>query len=263
MTNRTRSLEMLIACASLTMVIVLGATSHATDSSTQVVAVVLSHSITAADINPSTVDCASRQATLTAVEYDKWLRDFRTRNLIDTIEMRLFKAYAEEHKLTPSKDDVTAVTDMTRTSREEGNRIALQQVRESTNFTDKQKSDILVAYTTMPSDSADGSHHKFATTLIENWKVQRALHQTYGGRLRLSSFGTHVAVDATVRFLRAEAGRGAFQIHNVGDRNAFWEYVANVHGGDGVVTDEEATRILDSPPWGLPATTNNTHLNKK
>ena len=85
--------------------------------------------------------------------------------------------------------------------------------------------------------------------MIENWKVQRSLHQTYGGRLLLSSFGFHTAVDAQLKFLRDQEKKEAFRIIDTVDRIAFWSHVSNDKYGDGIAGEEEAKRILESPPW--------------
>lgn len=237
-----------IACALLAMAFVISHTSHSYADSTQVVAVVLSRPITLADVNPSTSDMASHQAASTAEEYDKWLQNYRTRNLVGIITAHIFAAYAAEYQLTPSEDDIRTYLEMAAPSRERADLIARQKVCESTNFTAKQKTDFLTAMDGRTSGPSD-AERKFARTVIENWNVQQALHHTYGGRLLLSSFGTHMAVDATVKHLRNEAERGAFMINNEADRTAFWEHLEDTNWGDGVTTEEEATRILDNPPW--------------
>ena len=250
--------KIIMACAFLAMAFVISPISHASADSTQIVAVVFSHPITVADVNPSTSDMAAHQATCTAEEYANWLQNYRTGNLVGIITAHIFTAYAEENNLTPSEDDLASYLKMAEPSRDEANRIALQKVCESTNFTAKQKTDFIATMESRKSGPADADR-KFANAVIENWNVQRALLRAYGGRLLLSSFGTHMAVDATVRFLRDETARGAFQIIDEADRNAFWEHLAYTNWGDGVATEEEGSRILDNPPWKISGSTNNAY----
>ena len=260
MTNRGRTRRIAIACAFLPVAFVVSPTSLASNDSTHVVAVVLSHPVTAADVNPSTSDVASHQATGTAEEHIKWLRNYRARNLVGIITTHIFKAYAEENNLTPSEDDLATYLKMVEPSRDEAHRRALEIVCESTNFTAKQKTDFLAAMETRTAGKADAKR-KLAKAVIENWNVQEALHRAYGGRLLLSSFGTHVAVDANMKYLRDEATKGAFQINDEADRQAFWEHLADTNWGDGVATEEEANRILDNPPWKVSVSTSGDRPN--
>lgn len=258
MIHRSKTRKIVSSCAFLSLAFVVSSPCHAADGSTQVVAAVLSHSITAADVNPSAPDMASQQAAGTAEEFEKWFRNHRAGNLAAIISAHVFTAYAEENNLIPSEADLLAYLEMTASAQDEANRIAIQRVRESTDLTAKQKSEILAVMESHTPGSTD-AERKFPRAVIENWNVQQALHHAYGGRLLLSSFGTHVAIDATVKFMREQAARGAFQIHDEADRLAFWEHLADTSWGDGVATEEEAIRILDNPPWKMPGATSNAN----
>jgi heat shock protein HslJ len=88
-----------------------------------------------------------------------------------------------------------------------------------------------------------------ATGLIRQWKINKALHEQYGGRIIYQQLGPE-PLDAYRAFLEQRQAEGAFAINDPALADAFWNYFTNesIHvfmepGG------ADAMTAFTTPPW--------------
>lgn len=88
-----------------------------------------------------------------------------------------------------------------------------------------------------------------AAGIVRQWKVDRALHRQYGGRIALQPGGPQ-PLDAYRRFLEERRGRGEFQIFTPELERAFWKpYAADTEVGFLAPGSPEEARVYAIPPW--------------
>lgn len=87
----------------------------------------------------------------------------------------------------------------------------------------------------------------FPVLILQGWKLNRAWFDRYGGRLVLSSFGTHLATDAMLKTVEELEATGDVRFADAATRKAFFEHFQN-YKGDGVVVGEKAKEILRRNP---------------
>lgn len=81
--------------------------------------------------------------------------------------------------------------------------------------------------------------------LIVNWKLQRALYQTYGGRVVFQQMGLE-ALDATRQLFETAEQAGDLTFDDPGVRFLFYYYYTHTRHTAGDAT------ALERPPWGEP-----------
>ena len=86
-------------------------------------------------------------------------------------------------------------------------------------------------------------------SMIQQWKINRALYQQYGGRIIFQQFGPE-PLDAYRQFLRKQSEAGAFSIENSLFEDEFWRYFTDnsIHSFMQQGSTEEA-RAFEVPPW--------------
>lgn len=103
------------------------------------------------------------------------------------------------------------------------------------------------------SRSADPEEAKareqVADAFIRQWKINRALHQQYGGRIIFQQGGPE-PLDAYRKFLEERQARGDFTIVNKDLEAQFWRYYVSdsIHSFYPRGSKEEA-RAFAAPPW--------------
>jgi heat shock protein HslJ len=85
--------------------------------------------------------------------------------------------------------------------------------------------------------------------MIRHWKLNRALHQRYGGRIIFQQLGPE-PLDAYRRYLEERQAAGDFEIHNKSFEAPFWRYFTDdsLHDFYAPGSEEEA-RAFTTPPW--------------
>ncbi len=88
-----------------------------------------------------------------------------------------------------------------------------------------------------------------AQAVITHWKINRQLHQEFGGRIIFQQFGPE-PLDAYRRFFKGKEAEGAFAIHDPALANKFWHYFTDdsIHTFYPSGSREEA-EALHTPPW--------------
>jgi len=90
---------------------------------------------------------------------------------------------------------------------------------------------------------------EIAEAFIKQWKISRALHQQYGGRIIFQQGGPE-PLDAYRRFLEERQAAGDFSIEDPALEAGFWRYYRDesIHSFYEPGSAEEA-KALDAEPW--------------
>ncbi len=238
--------------------------SVASAEASQPVAMVLSQPVEVAEIDPRPDVVTRQKAGLDAEAFAQWLIQARAKQLAAQVQKRLLDSYAERHRLKPTEAELRPVLrTFEKTSKEveeSMRRVRQQRVEEIRKKLKAPALDAaerarltadLASWERIPIGLKDQAREAdpMISNLVQHWKVQRSLYQSYGGRVLLSSFGFNVAIDAMKQFLREEEKRGSFEIFDPGLRAAFWTAVADEAWADGVTTGRSADEVFATPPW--------------
>jgi hypothetical protein len=93
------------------------------------------------------------------------------------------------------------------------------------------------------------AREEIATAFIRQWKINRALHEQYGGRIIFQQGGPE-PLDAYRKFLEESAARGDFKIVNSDLEAGFWRYYRDDSIHDFFKPGSaEAAKAFADPPW--------------
>ncbi len=104
---------------------------------------------------------------------------------------------------------------------------------------------------TQEAESAEdaAARREIGAAFVQQWKVNRALYEQYGGRIIFQQGGPE-PLDAYRKFLEENQARGDFEILDQGLEDAFWKYYRDdsMHSFFEPGSQEEA-QAFASPPW--------------
>lgn len=100
-----------------------------------------------------------------------------------------------------------------------------------------------------PPNAREGRAGEYFIRLIaDNFKVQRAIFRKHGGRVALSAFGTHIAIDGTVAEMKLLEKSGQLSFSSPQLRESFYQKLLNTRG-DGVAQGKNAVEAFARAPW--------------
>lgn len=144
---------------------------------------------------------------------------------------RLFDRYTAEHGLKATDEEIeTWVTRMQEAMDADG----FSAVNELT-----------------PEEAAEfqSMRREMARSLIDHWKLGRALHKQYGGRIIYQQLGPE-PLDAYREFLQEQQKAGAFEIEVLEYEADFWDYFINDTMHDFMEEgSEDEARAFSVEPW--------------
>lgn len=145
---------------------------------------------------------------------------------------RLFDDYAAQHELSATGDEVNAY-------------IETMDRRMKADLGDEYESPEDLS----PEDAAElrAMRETMAGAMIQRWKLNRALHQEYGGRVIHQQLGPE-PLDAYRQYLEARQAAGDFEIVDEAARRYFWDYFTNESRHD-FMDEAQAAQAFDQPPW--------------
>lgn len=82
---------------------------------------------------------------------------------------------------------------------------------------------------------------------VRRWKINRALHAKYGGRVIFQQAGPE-PLDAYRKFLKEQEKAGAFKIYDEAAAKAFWNYFVN-ESMHVFVSEEDGRKMMNTPWW--------------
>ena len=149
----------------------------------------------------------------------------------DAVLSTLFSQYAEAHQLSAAEAEIDVFV---RT---------LQRGMEADGLT--------AADDLSPEEMLEASRMQrdFARAIIQQWKVNRALYDQYGGRIIYQQLGPE-PLDAYREFLEDKRREGAFEIRDPEIATAFWRYFTDesIHSFY-QPGDQAGAKALRTPPW--------------
>lgn len=229
------------------------------------VAMVLSQPVHMAEIEPRPEVARQQRAALDTEAFARWLLEVRARQLANLVQTRLMDAYAKRFRLEPTEAELQPLLramqgipkDVEESMKQVRQRKAaeIRKKLEAPGLDPAERERLTAELANWervpPNRDAEilEGNRKMMSALVQNWKVQRSLYQRHGGKVLLSSFGFHVAIDAMQRFLREEEKRRSFEVFDPDLRAAFWKAVAEETWADGIVTGRSADEVFATPPW--------------
>ncbi|WP_050799590.1 hypothetical protein [Thiocapsa marina] len=102
-----------------------------------------------------------------------------------------------------------------------------------------------------PEETAeiDGMRRDVARAIIRQWKINKALHAQYGGRIIYQQLGPE-PLDAYREFLQQRRAEGAFRIQDPALAEGFWRYFTDESIHDFMTPGgADAARAFKVPPW--------------
>jgi len=158
------------------------------------------------------------------------------------IRQVLLANYAKEHNLAATQAEIDAFiakkhqADARMRKEAEARREQDQKALQSEELTDEERTRIeaelkyidgmLKADTSGDNPKKAAAEKQMARALIEQWKVNRALYQQYGGRVIYQQGGAE-PLDAYHEYFKAAQKSGDFKILNEDFEPAFWAYYTN------------------------------------
>ena len=233
-----------------------------------IIAVVVLTASGVAQINPP--QSTGTNVNVIAVVLGKPITADQSNALNGLIVRPLLEQFAKENKIEPTAAEVDALLRKT----EEMEQQRQRRLREErTNLVEELKSTSLSGRDREQKESRlkrverslklsaamqdRGKGADAQTALIERrqvvepfvqaWKVNKALHEKYGGRVVFQQAGVE-PLDAYRNFLKEQEANGAFQILDNSCRASFWGYFTN-DAGHTFYSKDEGVRLINTPWW--------------
>jgi heat shock protein HslJ len=159
------------------------------------------------------------------------LRSTDAGELQDAILSRLFADYASDKGIRAEPAEIDAFLATLRSAK------AADGSTAGDYLTPEEAAEVEAMETTM------------ATGLIRQWKINKALHEQYGGRIIYQQLGPE-PLDAYRTFLEQRQAEGAFAINDPALADAFWNYFTNESIHDFMEPGgADAMNAFTTPPW--------------
>ena len=170
-------------------------------------------------------DAAMKRKELSGLDYERWLREYRAQHFLSHITGRVLSDYAIREKLSPSDDEIEAV-------------IAATVRKYPGNFRTDEKSlkDLGWRIFCLRASSSE-------------WRTAKALHQKYGGRVGISSFGGHMSFEGRNAVLKVYSAAGDITFHDAELERAFWEKTRDERFSDVTLPLERVAQHFAVSPW--------------
>jgi heat shock protein HslJ len=147
---------------------------------------------------------------------------------------RLLEAYAAERGLTASNAEVSAYL----APKERRLRADLGEAYDDRSALPAQEQDLIARM-----------EKNMAAAMIRSWKINRALHQDYGGRIIYQQLGPE-PLDAYREFLEDAHDAGRFDIRSADLEEPFWSFFRDEKRHSFMPAGgEDEARAFATPPW--------------
>ncbi len=187
------------------------------------------------------------------------------------INQKLFQNYARQNKIEASQEDVdlylARMEQLMRDDQKKNSvrKIEIQQQLKAGSLSTEQvkrlqaELDMLkfLDKQTLENDNLSKQDQEemrktkqtMAKSIIEQWQINKALYQQYGGRIIGQQLGPE-PLDAMHDFLKEQQKKGSFKILDKSFETGFWEYFVNdsKHSFYKKGSDEEL-QAFDKPAW--------------
>ncbi|WP_380058951.1 META domain-containing protein (plasmid) [Falsihalocynthiibacter sp. SS001] len=143
---------------------------------------------------------------------------------------RLFDQYAQDQGIEAEPDEIDAF---------------LEKMRSGTDGASSDRDEL----TSEEAAEVEAMENDMATSMIRQWKINKSLHDQYGGRIIYQQLGPE-PLDAYLAFLKERQSAGDFVIHDQTLADAFWNTFTDESKHDFIEpgSDEEAN-AFSTPIW--------------
>lgn len=166
-----------------------------------------------------------------ATVYGEAIRAADASELQGTLVTRLFDHYAAHRDIYVEESELTVYLDNMRLG------MAAEGLTAEDNLTPKEVQQV------------DAMRRRLGESLIRQWKINKSLYESYGGRIIYQQFGPE-PLDAYRRYFEERQTSGDFTIEDPAMAEQFWRYfkddsqhVFMEPGGD------DSARAFTQPPW--------------
>jgi hypothetical protein len=173
-------------------------------------------------------DAAMKRIELSTLDYARWLREYRAQHFLSHITGRVLSDYAIRQKLRPSDDEIDAL-------------IAAAARKYAGNFKEDKNSKQELPELGVRIFWLRGSSHE--------WRTAKALHEKYGGRVGISSFGGHMSFEGRNAVLKEYSAAGDIKFHDAELERAFWEKTQDERFSDVTLSPERVAQHFAVSPW--------------
>ncbi|MGD8678162.1 MAG: META domain-containing protein [Chromatiales bacterium] len=190
-----------------------------------------SHLFLATKADGSIIEFRPLDVPVVATVFGEEIRTDDSAEMQQIILTRLFDRYAAEHSLKATDEEIeTWIARMQEAMDADG----FNAVNELT-----------------PEEAAEfqSMRREMARSLIDHWKLGRALYEQYGGRIIYQQLGPE-PLDAYREFLQEQQKAGAFDIEVLEYEADFWDYFINDTMHDFMEEgSEDAASAFEVEPW--------------
>jgi len=149
----------------------------------------------------------------------------------ETIVTRLLDQYAEERGIKAEPAEIDALLGKMRRD------MAASGLATEPDLTPEETAEV------------DAMQREMARAIIRQWKINKALHEQYGGRIIYQQLGPE-PLDAYRQFLRQREADSAFAIRDSALEASFWRYFTDDSMHDFMAPGgADETRAFKIPPW--------------
>ena len=174
----------------------------------------------------------------------------------------LLDRYALDAKLEPTDEELDAFAERMveireqKLAEERKRRLGLKQELKSDELTEEQRKvkqdelanlESILEFETKRKTSARASYRAIGMMFVTRWKVNKALHEKYGGRVIAQQVGPE-PLDAYRKFLEEEQKKGSFKIVAKDCEPLFWDYFTN-EKKHVFYSDEKGKKFITTPWW--------------
>jgi hypothetical protein len=170
-------------------------------------------------------DAAIKRKDLCGLDYERWLRENRAQHFLSHITGRVLNDYSIREKLSPSDDEIDAL-------------IAAAARKYAGNFGTDEKALKDLGWRIF---CLQGSSHE--------WRTAKSLHDKYGGRVGISSFGGHMSFEGRNAVLKEYSAAGDIKFHDAELERAFWEKTLDERFSDVTLSPERVAQHFAVSPW--------------
>jgi hypothetical protein len=181
----------------------------------------------------------------------------------------LLQQYAKENKIEPTQAELDSFVTKTEEKEKliqvnfEADRERLRKELKSSSLSDRDRKakeselqtiESILKSTREMKEQTKGMEEQMrqmkrqmAQQFVRSWKINKALHAQYGGRVIFQQAGVE-PLDAYRDFLREQEKKGAFQILDKQYEAGFWKYFTN-EAMHNFYKKEDSAKAFDTPWW--------------
>ena len=173
------------------------------------------------------VQVTEYKTKLPSAEFETWLRKHKQIRLFDVIKTRVMQDYVTREQFSPSDEDLKKIFQE-----------AVRKYPENFDTTDQE------------AQLKIGLSAAWAWGMSKDWRLARALHQKYGGRVALGSLGAIESFEGRNAVLNEYVDRGDITFPTEDLKRAFFERMQDERIQDVTLPVDRTREYFQKPsPW--------------